>query len=100
MLRLPQLLPDRHRAYALDVLTRIVPEQRWGIGQLDLPGWQVHFKGGWGSGTGSVDHQVVRLQREDGTAVAVALMTTSSPSHTYATDTLEAVFAQLLATLP
>lgn len=98
--RLADLLPDRHRDYALDLLTRVVPDQRWGIGQLDLPGWQVGFKGGWGSATGSVDHQVVRLQRREGTTVAAAVMTTANPSHAYATDTLRTVFAALLHTLP
>lgn len=100
MWHLESLLPDRHRGYALDLLTRIVPEQRWGIGQLDLPGWRAHFKGGWGSATGSVDHQVVLMQRREGTKIAVAVMTTANPSHDYATDSLRAVFADLLATLP
>ena len=38
--------------------------QRWGIGQASLPGWRVYFKGGWGSGTGAVDHQVALLERD------------------------------------
>ncbi len=100
MAALPDVLPERHRAYALDLLTRIVPEQRWGIGTLDLPGWVVRFKGGWGSGTGSVDHQSVRLEHASGAVVSVAVTTTSSPSHAYATETLELVFREVLATLP
>ncbi|MEE8602984.1 cell wall-binding repeat-containing protein [Euzebya tangerina] len=100
MAELPRLLPDRHRAYALDLLTRIVPEQRWGIGQLELPGWTVRFKGGWGSATGSVNHQSVRLEHRDGAVVALAVTTTNSPSHAYASETLELVFREILATLP
>lgn len=100
MLHLEQLLPERHRAYAIDLLTRVVPEQRWGIGRLELPGWRVHFKGGWGAGTGSVDHQVVLLRRREGTAVALAVMTTANASHADGQATLEAVFRDLLVTLP
>jgi Beta-lactamase enzyme family len=53
----------RHRATALHLLSSIVPEQRWGIGRLSFPGWQVYFKGGWGDGSGAVDHQVALLRR-------------------------------------
>jgi hypothetical protein len=93
-------LPSRHRDYALDLLTRIVPEQRWGIGEVPTPGWTPHFKGGWGSGTGAVDHQVALLRYEDGTRVAVAVMTTGNPDHEYGKTTLRGVFRRLLADLP
>ena len=63
-LRLPRLLPNRHRAYALRLLRTVVPSQRWGIGTLRLRGWRVHFKGGWGSGTGRIDHQVALLHAQ------------------------------------
>lgn len=97
---LPDHLPARHRDYALGLLTQIVPSQRWGIGQVSTPGWSVHFKGGWGSGTGAVDHQVALLRRSDGTRVSVAVMTTGNPNHAYGTDTLREVFRRLLADLP
>ena len=74
--------------------------QRWGIGQLELPDWRLYFKGGWGSGTGAVDHQVVLLKRKDGTRVGLAVMTTNSPSHDYGKRTLRGVFARLLRGLP
>ena len=100
LLELERHLPARHRATALDLLARIVPEQRWGIGGVATPGWTVHFKGGWGSGSGAVDHQVALLRHTDGARVALAVMTTGSPSHTYGTETLRGVFARLLADLP
>jgi hypothetical protein len=85
----------RHRATALHLLSSIVPEQRWGIGRVRVPGWRVCFKGGWGAGTGAVDHQVALLTR--GTRrVSVAVLTTGSPSHEYGKETLRGVFARLL----
>jgi hypothetical protein len=93
-------LPSRHRDYALGLLASIVPEQRWGIGEVPTPGWTQHFKGGWGSGSGAVDHQVALLRYEDGTRVAVAVMTTGNPDHEYGKATLRGVFRRLLSDLP
>jgi hypothetical protein len=39
-----ELLPDVETSRVLDAMGRIVPEQRWGLGQF--PG--IRFKGGWG----------------------------------------------------
>ena len=85
----------RHRATALHLLSSIVPAQRWGIGQVRVPGWRVYFKGGWSTGTGAVDHQVALLRRGN-MRVAVAVLTTHSPSHAYAKETLRGVFERLL----
>jgi Beta-lactamase enzyme family len=85
----------RHRATALHLLSTIVPEQRWGIGRIRVPGWRVFFKGGWGSGTGAVDHQVALL-RNGARRVSVAVLTTGSPNHAYGKETLRGVFARLL----
>jgi beta-lactamase class A len=93
-------LPDRHRDTALRLLTEIVPEQRWGIGQVATPGWTVHFKGGWGSGSGAVDHQVALLRHPSGARAALAVMTTGNPSHAYGNETLREIFRRLLADLP
>jgi hypothetical protein len=100
MLELERHLPARHRAYALRLLARIVERQRWGIGEVDVGDWTAHFKGGWGSGSGAADHQVVLLRHPDGTRVALAVMTTGNPSHEYATRTQRGVFRRLLADLP
>lgn len=94
-LRLEELLPDRHRAYALRLLKNIVPSQRWGMGRTIPDGWTLHFKGGWGSGTGAVDHQVGLLRRGDD-RVSIAVMTVSNPSHAYGQATLEGVSRRLL----
>jgi beta-lactamase class A len=85
----------RHRATAMHLLRTIVPEQRWGIGQVRHDGWRLYFKGGWGSGTGLVDHQVALLTHGRD-RVAVAVLTTGNPNHAYGQQTLRGVFARLL----
>jgi beta-lactamase class A len=87
--------PARHRETALRLLRTIVPAQRWGIAQVRPPGWALYFKGGWGSGTGAVDHQVALLRRGQ-RRVSVAILTTNSPSHAYGKRTLRGVGARLL----
>ena len=95
LLHIDRLAPKRHRAYALRLLGSVVSSQRWGIAQVRPPGWALYFKGGWGSGSGAVDHQVALLRR--GTRrIAVAIMTTSSPSHAYGKATLEGVARRLV----
>jgi beta-lactamase class A len=85
----------RHRATAMHLLRTIVPEQRWGIGQARPDGWRLYFKGGWGAGTGLVDHQVALLTH-GAERVAVAVLTTGSPNHAYGKQTLRGVFARLV----
>jgi hypothetical protein len=98
-LRIERLLPPRHRAYAMHLLASIVPSQRWGIGQVRLPGWRVYFKGGWGSGTGRVDHQVILLARGR-QRVALAIMTMADGTHAYGKATLRGLARLLLRGLP
>lgn len=85
----------RHRAVAMHLLATVTPSQRWGIGRLRLPGWQLYFKGGWGAGTGEVEHQAVLL-RHGAVRLALAVLITDSPSHAYAKQTLQGVFMALL----
>jgi hypothetical protein len=97
-LHIERLLPARHRAYALKLLRTIVPSQRWGVAQVIPEGWTLYFKGGWGSGTGAVDHQVGLLARGED-RVAIAVLTLNSPSHAYGKATLRGVSKRLLAGL-
>ena len=97
--RIDQFVPERHRERALDLLASIVPSQRWGVGRVQPDGWRLYFKGGWGSGSGAVDHQVALLRRGEH-RVAVAVMTTSNGSHSYGKETLRGVFKRLLRGLP
>lgn len=97
-LGIDRYVPRRHRAYALRLLSSIVPSQRWGIAQVRPPGWALYFKGGWGSGTGAVDHQVALLRRGQ-RRVSVAILTTSSPTHAYGKQTLHGIAKRLLSGL-
>ena len=89
----------RHRSYAMRLLRSISPADRWGIGELPLPGWKLYFKGGWGYGTGLQDHQVALLTR--GCArVSLAVLTMYDGSHPYGKATLKGIFARLLRGFP
>ncbi len=89
----------RHRAYGMHLLASITPSQRWGIGEVAPRGWHLYFKGGWGYGTGLMDHQVVLLKR--GCArVSMAVLTMYDGSHPYGKDTLEGIFERLLHKFP
>jgi hypothetical protein len=94
--RIDRLVPRRHKGYTRAVLASIVPSQRWGIPPASPPGWKIHFKGGWGSGTGLVAHQSALLRR-DGRRLALSVLTRVNPSHTYGTTTIEGVARRLLA---
>jgi len=94
-LHLERFVPRRHRRRALRLLHSIIPAQRWGVAQVAPRGWELYFKGGWGSGTGAVDHQVALLRRGP-LRVSVAVMTTSNGSHAYGKATLRGVFRRLL----
>jgi Beta-lactamase enzyme family len=89
----------RHRAYAMHLLASIVPSQRWGIGQVAPRGWKLYFKGGWGSGTGLIDNQVVLLRRGC-SRVSIAVLSMHDGSHAYGKQTLKGLFARLLRGLP
>jgi hypothetical protein len=98
-LHIDDLVAAAHRWYALHLLATIVPYERWGVGQVAPRGWKLYFKGGWGLGTGAVDHQVALLVR--GCArVSVAVMTLGDGTHAYGKETLRGMFARLLRGLP
>jgi len=94
-LRIETLVPPRHRVYAMRLWRTIVPSQQWGVFRAAPRGWTVHAKGGWGSGTGAVDHQIALLTRGN-QRVAAAVLTTSDGTHVYGRATLRGVFARLL----
>jgi beta-lactamase class A len=97
---LRRYVPVRHWDFARRQLARIVGRQRWGIGEVKLPaGWDLYFKGGWGSRLGGLDHQVVQL-RNNRRRIGLAVLTEGNPSHDHGKRTLEGVFRRLLHRLP
>jgi hypothetical protein len=98
-LHIDSYIVPRHRAYAMSLLAGIVPSERWGIGEVAPKGWKLYFKGGWGYGTGLLDHQVALLAR--GCArVSIAVLTMYDGSHPYGKATLEGIFERLLRGFP
>jgi hypothetical protein len=95
MYRLWRYVPGRHRAYARWLLSHVVRSQRWGIGRVVPRGWKLFLKGGWGSGTGLVDHQVALLKHRR-RRVALAIFTELDPGHPYGKRTLRGVARRLL----
>jgi hypothetical protein len=52
-----------HRPFALELLARVVPEQRWGIPAAAGQAWRVWFKGGWRAGqSGALVNQAALLR--------------------------------------
>jgi len=100
LFRIERFIPKRHEGYARYLLSHIVESQKWGIASLDKPRWRFFFKGGWGSGSGAVCHQVGFFEREDGQRIAIAIMITGSPSHSYATRTMRGIARRLLEEMP
>jgi beta-lactamase class A len=92
---LMSFIPRAHRPYARYLLSHVIGPQRWGIGRVVPPGWTLYLKGGWGSGTGRVDHQVALL-RHGRRRVALALFTQFDPDHAYGKATLRGLAARLL----
>lgn len=98
MYHLQRYIPRRHRAYARYLLSHVIRSQRWGIGRVVPRGWKLFLKGGWGSGTGLVDHQVALL-KHGRKRIALAIFTQFNPDHAYGKQTLRGVAARLLAGL-
>ena len=94
-LHLRAFIPARHRPAAFTLLRTIVWEQRWGIARARPDGWTIYFKGGWGSGSGAVDHQVALLTKAD-ERVSIAVLTRFNPNHRYGEQTEEGVARRLL----
>jgi hypothetical protein len=95
MYRLQRYIPGRHRAFARYLLSHVVRSQRWGIGRVVPPGWKLFLKGGWGSGTGLVDHQVALL-KHGRRRISLAIFTQFDPDHAYGKRTLRGVAKRLL----
>ena len=91
--RIDAYVPVRHRGYTRFLLAHVIPSQRWGIPAVVPDGYRIFFKGGWGSGTGRVTHQVALLEQGE-TRISLAILTEFNPSHRYGTATIRGVAAR------
>ncbi len=94
--RIRGLVPERHRSYALGLLRRIVPGQRWGVPRADPKGWRVHFKGGWTPAGGGWRVNQSALLRKGDRRLAIAVLTEGDPSLGYGATTISGVTRRLL----
>lgn len=90
-----RFVPKRHRRYARSLLSSIVPAQSWGIAKARPKGWRIYFKGGWGVGSGRVNHQTAFVERGR-CRVGISVMTEYMPSHSDGTTTQRGVAERLL----
>jgi hypothetical protein len=89
--RMPELVPERHRAYALALLAHVIGSQRWGIPETVPRDARVFFKGGWRpEEDGWVVHQVALVQR-GGHSAALAVLTDRDGSEEYGHETIRGV---------
>lgn len=93
--RIERYIPRRHRRYALRLLARIVPSQRWGIAPAAPRGWRLHFKGGWSGRPHWRVNQVMLLRRGE-RRFSVAILTRDQPSKSYGEASIEGVARRLL----
>ena len=93
--RIERYVPRRHRDFAMRLLRRIVPSQRWGIPPVAPDGWRLHFKGGWSGRPNWRVNQVMLLRRGD-RRFSVAILTRDQPSKDYGIETIEGVARRLL----
>jgi beta-lactamase family protein len=92
-LRIDRLVPAAHRRYARKLLSSIVSWQRWGIASVArLRQMRIFFKGGWRRG---ISHQVALLER-GGERLALAVLTSGSPSAEYGEETIERIAKRVL----
>ena len=105
-LEMGEMLDAQMREYALDLLSNVEPDQRWGVtaGIPDEPppGTVVRIKDGWYEtqyGRWWVNSAGVLVPGDDHPAYAIAVLTKDQPGMAYAVETIEAVAERVHAAL-
>jgi hypothetical protein len=87
----------------MDLLTKIIPKQSWGIPPAKPKGYTLHFKGGWApSGDpGWTVNQVAQFDpRGGGRRFSLAILTRGSPDRNYGILTIRGIAQRLLKGFP
>jgi beta-lactamase class A len=103
--RLEANLSGPHRRYAMGLLARITPVERWGIPQAIGAGWSIWFKGGWRppgqeQTSGTVTHQAALLEHRRGERVALAVLTEEPPGSSTGFAAIKGIAERLLGSPP
>jgi beta-lactamase class A len=96
MYRIRRYIPERHRRYALHLLSHIVSYQRWGVPPAKPPGWRVYFKGGFIPAADGWRINQVALLRRGSRKLALAILTQGNPTLQYGAKTVQGVTTRLL----
>ena len=97
---LQEYVPSGRRAFARQVLSGIIPIQRWGIPAAAGPaGWKTYFKGGWLGEDNRLMLQAAWLDKGK-RHWALAVMSDEDPTRSYGWDTEKGVTGLLLGRQP
>jgi hypothetical protein len=98
--RLESLVPPKGRALARELLSEVIPIQRWGIPAAAGPeGWASFFKGGWLGLDNKLMTQAAWLEKGK-KRWALAVMSDNNPTRSYGWDTEKGVTGLLLGQAP
>ena len=98
--RLESLVPPRGRGLARELLSGVIPIQRWGIPAAAGPeGWTSFFKGGWLGLDNKLMNQAAWVEKGS-KKWALAVMSDENPTRSYGWDTQKGVTGLLLAQEP
>lgn len=95
--RVDRLVETSRRDYLRQLLSRITPDQSWGIPAVTGDAWNTLFKGGWRpTAAGQLVHQAALLKRR-GSRVGLAVLSDGNPSFDYGVGTIEGVTCRLMS---
>lgn len=90
--RIDRFVPRVSRAYAHELLSSVIPQQRWGFARPALlAGFSMEMKAGWRpTPAGRLLHAVGAFER-GGRRISLAILTDGSPTHDYAVATVSGI---------